>query len=239
MQFNATIELNGFCFFFVKYSTGGVSVPLHLKSVNEVAVVALVDVLMFTQHIRLDLVLWLSNIAHIPLHMSPCWSIAFSPASAYHRDEHTSLKIDKSHIYPFQKTNIEQHMVQNLQFQHLSVSKVASEPWRNLSLRGIVYQHIQHPIYSLTIKKGNPIPYLKKKRTNMTWKSSSVETTAMICSKNHKKKKKIQYCARKDLCEFLNKQNRTEVIFKTRFAYKNQCILKYTVCVWVYIRIYF
>lgn len=89
--------------FFVKYSTGGVSVPLHLKSVNEVAVVALVDVLTFTQHIRLDLVLWLSNIAHIPLHMSPCWSIAFSPTSAYHRDEHTSLKIDKSHIYPFQK----------------------------------------------------------------------------------------------------------------------------------------
>lgn len=73
---------NKLLFCFVKYSnsTGG-----------EAASVAIVNVLTFTQHGRLDLELWVSNIAHFPKHTSPRWSIAFSPESAYQRDEDTSL----------------------------------------------------------------------------------------------------------------------------------------------------
>lgn len=106
LQCNLMQQLNKCLFLFlVKYSlnpTGDVSVRLHLMSVNEMAVV-ITNVLTFTQHIHFDLVLWLSNIAQIPSHFSPCWSIALSPPSAYQRDEDTSLKIDKSHVYPFQK----------------------------------------------------------------------------------------------------------------------------------------
>ena len=49
-------------------------------------------------------------------------------------------------------------MVQNLQFQHMSFSKVASEQKKTLT-----YQNIQNPIYSFTIKRGKSSSILKKK----------------------------------------------------------------------------
>lgn len=70
---------------------------------------------------------------------------------------------------------------------------------RDLNLRGIVYRHIQHPIYSLTIKKRRrPYPVFEKKRKDkhdikkqFLWNS---------CGDLQHKIIKIQYSARRKTC---------------------------------------
>lgn len=105
---------------------------LHLTSVEYEPVELIVNALTFPQHSLFDLVVWSSNIARFPLHLSPCWSIGVSSAHAYKRGR---LKLIYQLIYhifftsflPILEINVNQHFVQNLHFAHLSSSRGAAE----------------------------------------------------------------------------------------------------------------
>lgn len=120
-------------------------------------------------------------ILHTSPYMSPSWSIAFSPTGAYHRDQNTSLEIDKPYVYPFQEQILNSiwYRIYNVnicppQKLHPNREKRPLPKMECLSAR--LASHLQ--CHHIKREAGSHL----KKQTIVKGKSNSSETTAVFCN---------------------------------------------------------